>query len=304
MNRFSPVRGDISVVIPTYHSESLWDALFAIVEQSAFDRICEIIVVGQQEGTGFAELPKVKFISALERPTPARNRNIGATEAVGEWVCFTDSDCVPEPDWISQLGKAIDTDGAAVGGGVAVPDDIGYWGLCDHLLAFQGQLANEIRGQQLKTAATLNFCVQRDVFMSLGGFDESFTEAAGEDRDFCWRLREAGYEIVFAPKAVVYHHHPRQDFSSAWQHLHRYGRATSQFRFARGGSTTWRIANRLISPPLLGELAGLVRVGCRAILRVVSRPSLLRYWWALPGLVALDCAHTLGMITGIRTYAA
>lgn len=301
MNPVAYMDGTISVIIPTYHSESLRDTLVAIVEQQAFDKIHEIIVVGQQESTGFAELPKVRFISVAERPTPARNRNIGAIEAVGEWLCFTDSDCIPEPDWIDQIRCTIVTGRAAVGGAVAVPSEIGYWGLCDHLLAFQGQLADGNSDRELNFAATLNFCIRRELFITLGGFDESFTEAAGEDLDFCWRLREAGYAIVFAPEAVVCHNHSRRDFVSTWRHLYRYGEALSQFRLRRGGSAAWHIAGPLIKLPLIGELAGFTRVGLRAFLRVADRPRLLRHWWALPGMAVLDCAHTLGIISATRT---
>lgn len=304
MSSFSSMEGAISVVIPTYHSDSLQDTLDAIADQTAYDQIQEIIVTGQQEESGFAELPKIRFINVVDRPTPARNRNIGAIEATSEWVCFTDSDCIPAPDWIEQLQRAIVTGEVAVGGGVSVPSDIGYWGLCDHLLAFQGQLADRDSGRALKSAATLNFCIQRRLFMALGGFDESFSEAAGEDLDFCWRLREAGQTIAFAPKAVVCHNHPRRDLYSAWRHLYRYGEATCQVRVNRGVSMTWRVGSPVAKLPVIGELAGLLRVGLRALQRVLTRPSLLRHWWTLPGITVLDAAHTLGMISAIRSDAA
>ena len=293
----------ISIIIPTYHSETLGDTLHAIVDQRTFDQVCEIIVAGQQDMADLDNLPKVTFIPVAERPSPAHNRNVGAMQSRGDWLCFTDSDCVPEPDWIEQLARACAAGAVAVGGAVAVPSGMTYWGWCDNLLAFENLLAGVASAQQLDFAATLNFCVRRDLFMCLNGFDESFDGAAGEDRDFCWRLYQAGHSIAFAPGAVVWHHHPRRDFSSAWQHLYRYGEATSQFRFKQGGSITWRMGRLLARLRLIGELAGLARVALRAIARPLRRPRLLRYGWALPGMALLDWAHTLGMIRAIRSHA-
>jgi GT2 family glycosyltransferase len=60
--------------------------------------------------------------------------------------------------------------------------------------------------------------VPRRVFAEVEGFDERFT-VAFNDVDFCLRLRERGYLIVYTPRAVLYHHesatrgrfHPPED---------------------------------------------------------------------------------------------
>ena len=294
----------ISVIVPTYHSEALDATLRAIVGQRAFDQVCEIIVAGQQDMAGLIDLPKLTFIPVVEQPSPARNRNTGAARARGDWVCFTDADCVPEPDWIEQLLRAVAAGADVIGGAVAVPQGTTYWNWCDSLLAFEGLLAGVVSAGQVKSAATLNFCLRRNLFISLGGFDEAFVGAAGEDLDFCWRLRQAGYTITLAPGAVVRHNHSRHSFRSAWQHLYRYGEATSQFRFKRGGNVTWRIWRQVARFPVIGESLGLARVAIRTFLRPFRRPRLLRYAWALPGMMLLDWAHTLGMIQAVRSHAS
>ena len=49
----------------------------------------------------------------------------------------------------------------------------------------------------------------RSVFKTVGGFDERLGAGgefpAADDNDFGFRLLEAGYQIVYAPQAVVYH---------------------------------------------------------------------------------------------------
>ena len=47
--------------------------------------------------------------------------------------------------------------------------------------------------------------VRRDAYEEVGGFDEQFYPAWYEDVDFCYRLKAAGWEIYFAPKAVFLH---------------------------------------------------------------------------------------------------
>jgi GT2 family glycosyltransferase len=46
---------------------------------------------------------------------------------------------------------------------------------------------------------------RRDAFDSVGGFDEQFA-VDFNDVDYCLRLRQAGYRIVFTPFATLYHH--------------------------------------------------------------------------------------------------
>lgn len=46
--------------------------------------------------------------------------------------------------------------------------------------------------------------VRRDCFEQLGGFDEAF-DFYGEDADFCFRARKAGWNVVFEPSARIVH---------------------------------------------------------------------------------------------------
>jgi GT2 family glycosyltransferase len=46
---------------------------------------------------------------------------------------------------------------------------------------------------------------RRELFRSVGGFDETHLGVAYNDVDFCLKLRERGYRIVYVPEAVLYH---------------------------------------------------------------------------------------------------
>ena len=48
--------------------------------------------------------------------------------------------------------------------------------------------------------------VRKSVYEEIGGLNESDLQVAGNDIDFCLRLREAGYRNIFTPFAELYHH--------------------------------------------------------------------------------------------------
>ena len=58
--------------------------------------------------------------------------------------------------------------------------------------------------KELFWASGAAFVVRRDVFQSLGGFDESLF-AHQEEIDFCWRAKRAGYKICYVPDSKIYH---------------------------------------------------------------------------------------------------
>ena len=45
---------------------------------------------------------------------------------------------------------------------------------------------------------------RRDVFLQLGGFDDQL-RVAYNDVDYCLRLRQHGWRVLFAPLAELYH---------------------------------------------------------------------------------------------------
>jgi GT2 family glycosyltransferase len=52
---------------------------------------------------------------------------------------------------------------------------------------------------------TCNIAYPRALLDRLGGFDETFWEAAGEDTDLGWRAVEAGTRVIYEPQALNWH---------------------------------------------------------------------------------------------------
>ncbi len=167
------------------------------------------------------------FVRCLrqENQGPAAARNAGARAASGEFLCFTDDDCLPHPGWARALLEAQAGDRSAlVGGRVdnALPDNLfaeSSQSIANFLYAW-----HERAGQDARFFTSNNIGCSRRTFLEMGGFDESYPLAAGEDRDFGMRwAREVG-PLVFAPSAMVGHAH-QMGLSGFWRQQANYGRA-------------------------------------------------------------------------------
>ena len=74
-----------------------------------------------------------------------------------------------------------------------------------------------------------NLSLSTKQFEAVGGFDTDFSNAGGEDREFCENLRHHGYEIIYASEVVVHHLH-ELTFSSFWRQHFNYGCGAFLFR--------------------------------------------------------------------------
>jgi len=65
----------------------------------------------------------------------------------------------------------------------------------------------EILGSfEVPTGGTNNIAYRKKVLEEIGGFDESFPVAAGEDADLKKRICDRGYQILYLPLKVEHHH--------------------------------------------------------------------------------------------------
>ncbi len=140
-------------------------------------------------------------------------RNVGVVAAGGEIVVFIDAGCQPEPGWLARLvAPLLKEEHVSVGLALAPP---GKRGLYDRLAK------QALEARYVTECSTINFAFRREVFDTIGEFDEEF--AYGSDADFSWRLTDAGYRIRSVPDAVI-----RHDWGTRRRQLRRsyvYGKA-------------------------------------------------------------------------------
>ncbi|MBI1318169.1 MAG: glycosyltransferase [Candidatus Hydrogenedens sp.] len=282
-----------SVVIPAYNaSRTLPQCLAALASQSRPPH--EIIVVddGSTDGTPelAAQFPNARFVTQ-DNAGPAAARNRGASEATGDWIVFTDADCVPPPDWLERLlTPEPDTSVAGVGGGYTIANP-------GALLARVIQA--EIGARHARMAGTVDFlgsfnvAYRREAYASAGGFDTRFRQASGEDNDLAYRIHEQGGTLRFAPDAPVAHFHPERLLPYLRTQLrHGYWRVllyrTHQGRTATGDAYAGAVD--LLAPPLAALSLGYIALALLATAFGEMRPLGL-----VPVLLMLQCGLHLGM---------
>jgi glycosyltransferase involved in cell wall biosynthesis len=96
----------ISVIIPVWNSGALLRrCLEALARQTLGPDCFEIIVVDNGSSDDSAAIansfPGVVLLSE-PRPGSYAARNRGLARARGDFIAFTDADCVPAPDWLEQ----------------------------------------------------------------------------------------------------------------------------------------------------------------------------------------------------------
>ncbi len=226
---------EFSIVIPTRNrAQPLQNCLRALTRLDANRGHFEVIVVDDDGRTSLGEAlapwRECLDITLLHQPHagPAAARNKGAAHARGQYLVFTDDDCMPAPTWLHAIASHI-TPTSAVGGPAvnalpqnvyAVASDL----LVQYLFAYYNRDPNLAR-----FLSSNNLAVSAEQFRALGGFDERFTRAAAEDREFCARWLERGYTLNFAPDVIVQHAH-ELNLVTFWRQHFNYGRGAFQYR--------------------------------------------------------------------------
>jgi glycosyltransferase involved in cell wall biosynthesis len=197
----------VSVVIPTFNRRKLLKkCLSRLVRQDMDPSEFEIIIADDENSLETktlvlrmkAENPDHNFVYTRVEPAhgPASARNAGWRRAQGELIAFTDDDCLPNPDWLSQGAAvfAFDEHVDAVWGKVIVP-------LPEHPTDYQLNTA----GLSKEEFVTANCFCRKFVLEEIDGFDERFYRPWREDSDLYFTLMEEGAHVRYVPSMVVYH---------------------------------------------------------------------------------------------------
>lgn len=227
---------EISVVIPTYaRPERLERCLDALASTTGV--AFEVIVVDDGSPQPVAPIVK-RFRDKMtircfrqDNAGPARARNRGASEAAAPILAFTDDDCRPREDWAMTLASAVQNDPDLLAGGYTInglPDDLcaeTSQDLCTFLYGYA-----EKKGRGFEFFTSNNMACSKEGFDAIGGFDESFPLAGGEDRDFGLRWGSSGRRLGYIEGAVIDHDHSmtlagffrqHRNYGRGARHLHR-----------------------------------------------------------------------------------
>ncbi len=211
-----------SVVIPTFNRSDKLDRclehLFAadfpsqqfeirVADDGSSDETPEVLEAAQ------ARSPVPLEILRQANRGPAAARNAAAREARGELLLFLDDDVQVTPDLLAvhdARHRAADPETIAVLGHIDWCTDLEVTPFMEWLVAggpqFNFGMIRDAEHVGYEFFYTANISVPRLEFERVGGFDEGFPAAAGEDTELSYRLRDR-LRLVYEPSALVHHDH-------------------------------------------------------------------------------------------------
>ncbi len=198
----------VSLVIPCFNRLGRTAALLDSLARATF--ICQVIIVDDCSSEALqAVVEQYEHLRCLykrnpRRRGPAASRNIGIAMATHDAVAFTDNDCLVSPDWLLHLWKSISESPAqiaGVGGRVLATGHDIYSRYYDYHKILDPWY---FRGQYCYLT-TANSIFKKHAVQAVRGFDETVTDAGGEDPGLCFKLLNVGYSFGYNPDAVVRH---------------------------------------------------------------------------------------------------
>jgi len=280
-----------SVVVPTEGRALAIDALVTSLHESwgsharrtgehrAPSEVLELVIVDSSEPALDPDTIAAWDPSWMRVERGTRNvrekRNQGATAIRAPWIAFVDSDCLVTPGYVSGVLAAIGSHQA-----LAFAGRVEFRGAEN--LIWRVVAASPLISPQTQTAgegavpwcATANLIVERNLFMSLGGFDQSLPfRLGGDDVDLGLRLQRSGNALIVLPDALVVH--PKEPWSKARAILSRTW---------RWGRIEYHLALRhpeklRAMPPYYSATALTIGLMCLAGAAITGRLALL---WMLP----------------------
>jgi GT2 family glycosyltransferase len=229
-----PRPGRVTVVVPSAlrsaEAERCIKAVLVGTRHADFELVVAVSQAGPLDGAQRATAARIEA-DGRARVLPLRaerfnfswvnNKAVAATAS--EHVLLLNDDVAPiEPGWLDAMAAHLaDPAVGVVGAKLLYPGGtvqhggviMGLSGLCDHAHRHiagdvPGYAGRAVLAQELSVVTGACLLVRRRVLEQVGGLDERYPSAFN-DVDLCLRIREAGYSVVFAPEAVLYHHELR-----------------------------------------------------------------------------------------------
>ncbi len=225
-----PVQGEplVSIIIPNKDAkEDLEKCIQSILEKSSYTNY-EILIVennstGEEIFSYYKELSgnsKIRLLRWKREFNYSAINNYGAKKAKGDYLLFLNNDTeVISPDWIEEmLGFCQRPDTGIVGARLYFGNNtiqhagtvIGIGGIAGHMFTDMprersGYMHKAAIIQDLSAVTAACMMVKRQVFEEVQGFEEQLS-VAFNDVDFCLRVREKQYLVVYDPYVELYHY--------------------------------------------------------------------------------------------------
>ena len=230
----SRVPPDLSVIVVNWNTRERLRECLASIEAHLCGVPHEVLVVDNDSSDGSPEMveesfPGVRLIRNAENVGFGRANNQAMRVARGRWFMLLNSDAVLVDDSVAALFEQVqEDDGIGVAHcrlefpdgrlqhsaypfptlATAAVENLGFYKLMPEkragsmLLSGYWDYAEE---RDVDWVAGAFMLMPRDVFERTGGFDERLF-MYGEDLEWCYRIRDAGWRIRYYPQARVKHY--------------------------------------------------------------------------------------------------
>ena len=221
----------VSVLIPSKdHTDDLEQCLHSLYARTLWENY-EVIVIennsDQPETFAYYKEAQRRYegLRVVQYPGKGFNfsaiNNFGRKYATGQYLLLLNNDVeITDGEWMTELVRqcARPQGGAVCGAMLYYPDDTiqhagvitGLGGYAGHSHKYKkrggsGYMFRAATVQDLSAVTGACLLVKTSVWDQVKGLDERFA-VAFNDVDFCLRVRDAGYRIIWTPYAWLYHH--------------------------------------------------------------------------------------------------
>ena len=213
----SPV---VSIVIPVHGKIEFTLGCLKAIQASSPKKSFEIIVVDDksedQTASTLGTLRGIRVITNEKNLGFIKACNRGAEVAKGEFLVFLNNDTQVLPNWLDELVETfrLVPDAGLVGAKLIYPDgtlqEAGgiVW---NDASAWNYGRGDDPRKPEYNYLREVDYCsgacimVPKELFSRLGGFDEWYAPAYGEDSDLAFRIKKVGRKVLYQPMAEVIH---------------------------------------------------------------------------------------------------
>ena len=197
----------IAIVIPVYNGGQKFQKCLTSIQNSCYTPD-ELIVVSDCDTDGSWQLAK-DFGAQVHRLTsqvgPAKARNIGVEKASSDIIFFIDADVEVHNDTIGKVVQEFQKRpqmDALIGSYDDEPYETNF------LSQYKNLFNHYVHQTALEEASTFwGACgaIRKSVFLTAGGFDESYRKPCIEDIELGYRLKQRGYQIRLCKDIQVKH---------------------------------------------------------------------------------------------------
>lgn len=244
--------------------------------------------------------PTMEIIELAQNVGPAEARNRALPRVTTDYFWIVDADCVPATDCLAKLCALLSTDATIGIVGGPNPQDPRKVTYAAAAFDFSNRYLVDPAAPPTDVPYVVgaNMLVRRAVIEQVGYYDPNLRIA--EDFDLCVRARQAGWRVLFEPRALSEHRHPRSTVFSYLRYQYTIGRYGCRFRvkhrdavpFGRWYPTTPARA-ALLAPVYVAMALG------RIVVKNVAVGAIRPLIWYFPLIALGQCWVIAGVIRGL-----